>query len=364
MPWEPIVGGEVVAFSGSLVGVIGVAKAKHDKYWVVTFPVDGGLLNIPTTLLTALKLKYELADPGYSQTQSKGPPKLAQVHTPSPSSPALNMFSSDDPPSPTVQGSNSDVEGGPVVLCGQYLTQCVNLFLSVDVLIAIAQQETSEGSPEPGQFIHSNDVFHLKMSTGRLASKTGVEILLSMDAKSDHGFNHNELGQMLIPIEHAKEFANDPAGIRVKINEGVDDYQVTGRDMPTFLYEDPEKYDPEDMLSGFMRGYFLAHCLRAIFKGPKASMNRPTTHERPTHGSVAHLCRLEEVTVPMMVYVAIQNKAQFALSLQQTWSRMDGTFSYKDFVEVLLSVFEHDKEWTKSTIRWWNSRSVVLKHEG
>ncbi|KAF8270156.1 hypothetical protein EI94DRAFT_1798386 [Lactarius quietus] len=88
------------------------------------------------------------------------------------------------------------------------------------------------------------------MSTGRLASKTGVEILLSMDVKSDCCFNHNELGWMLIPIEHAEEFTNDPAG--AKINEGVDDYQVTGRDMPTFLYEDPEKYDPEDMLSGFM----------------------------------------------------------------------------------------------------------------
>jgi hypothetical protein len=50
------------------------------------------------------------------------------------------------------------------------------------------------------------------MSTGRLASKTGGEILLSMDAKLDCGFNHNELGQMLIPIEHAKEFANDPVG--------------------------------------------------------------------------------------------------------------------------------------------------------
>jgi hypothetical protein len=40
--------------------------------------------------------------------------------------------------------------------------------------------------------------------------------------------------------------------VRAKINEGVDDYQVTGTDMPVFLYKDPEKYNPEDMLSGFM----------------------------------------------------------------------------------------------------------------
>jgi hypothetical protein len=35
-------------------------------------------------------------------------------------------------------------------------------------------------------------------------------------------------------------------------------------------------------------------------------MQRPSTKEKPPRGSVANLCRLEAVTVPVMVYVAIQ----------------------------------------------------------
>ena len=46
--------------------------------------------------------------------------------------------------------------------------------------------------------------------------------------------------------------------VRAKIQAGDEDYQVTADDVPSFLYEDPEAYDPDDVLSGFMRGYFLA----------------------------------------------------------------------------------------------------------
>lgn len=42
------------------------------------------------------------------------------------------------PPSP---GSALDVDAGPVVLCGQYLTRCVNPFLSVEVLLFVAQEQ-------------------------------------------------------------------------------------------------------------------------------------------------------------------------------------------------------------------------------
>ena len=46
--------------------------------------------------------------------------------------------------------------------------------------------------------------------------------------------------------------------VRAKINAGEEGYKVTAASAPAFLYEDPAKYDPEHVLSGFMRGYFLA----------------------------------------------------------------------------------------------------------
>lgn len=42
-------------------------------------------------------------------------------------------------------------------------------------------------------------------------------------------------------------------------------------------------------------------------------MQRPSTRERPARGSVAHLCKLDTVTVPMMVYVAIQVSASMTI---------------------------------------------------
>lgn len=46
--------------------------------------------------------------------------------------------------------------------------------------------------------------------------------------------------------------------VRGKINDGLEEYQVTGGDMPSFLFQDPDKVDPENVLAGFMRGFFLA----------------------------------------------------------------------------------------------------------
>jgi hypothetical protein len=61
------------------------------------------------------------------------------------------------------------------------------------------------------QTSRSNDIYHLKTNTRRLASNTSVEILLSIDLKSNQGFNHDQLGQLLVPVQHYNEFGRDPA---------------------------------------------------------------------------------------------------------------------------------------------------------
>ena len=44
---------------------------------------------------------------------------------------------------------------------------------------------------------------------------------------------------------------------RAKVNSGDHRYRVTAVQPPAFLYENPDDYDPENVLRGFMRGYFL-----------------------------------------------------------------------------------------------------------
>jgi len=58
------------------------------------------------------------------------------------------------------------------------------------------------------------------------------------------------------------------SSIREKVKNGVEEeYHVTVEDVPSFLYEDPLEYDPENVLSGFMRGYFLIRlCVRQAFQ--------------------------------------------------------------------------------------------------
>ena len=41
------------------------------------------------------------------------------------------------------------------------------------------------------------------------------------------------------------------------MNAGDVRYRVTAIQPPAFLYENPDNYDPENVLQGFMRGYFL-----------------------------------------------------------------------------------------------------------
>ena len=41
------------------------------------------------------------------------------------------------------------------------------------------------------------------------------------------------------------------------VNARAEEYQITADSMPSFLYDDPLQFDPNDVLAGFMRGRFL-----------------------------------------------------------------------------------------------------------
>jgi hypothetical protein len=157
--------------------------------------------------------------------------------------------------------------------------------------------------------------------TPKLASKTNVPLPLVSQTKSDRGFNNDETGRMLIPIRNLKAYNKDPIGVRAKVNAGSEEFRVTGTNPPAFLYEDPDNYDSKNSLSGLMRGYFLGRvgcfgshdtsanlcgqCLRAIFSGPRTSLQLPTNGDRPTSRSVSERCGLKSVTTATMVYVAV-----------------------------------------------------------
>ncbi|KAH9069694.1 hypothetical protein EDB83DRAFT_2518048 [Lactarius deliciosus] len=286
----------------------------------------------------------------------------------------------------------------PIVQAGQYLTRCHHISVSIRNLVAIAEERATWGSvcrsidldeqtkdrysdwcaavtafcPRLEMFLRqgdsefvlvalkegmrsarSADAHRLKELTGRFAAKsTSNQVSLSSDTKSDRGFNNNALGRLLIPVQYVEAYDRDPAGERVR--ERDERYKVIASYSPAFLYEDPDNYDSDDVLAGLMRGYFLVRCCHAIFLGPRSGLHGPSTMQSPTRPGVAGIYGLLTVSVPMIVYSAVQ--ARFALSSQQTWSAKDGLFDYEEFFETLLWVFEVSEDWTNRTLRWWNQQ--------
>ncbi|KAI9431146.1 hypothetical protein H4582DRAFT_2085408 [Lactarius indigo] len=286
----------------------------------------------------------------------------------------------------------SDDEMSPFVECGRFLMRCVYPFIVVNTLIVVAQEQTSPGCADKYEYLtdeikdhyegyaaaalnfsedlhkrlswgdtdvpdintalaqgmragRSTDIHRLKSNTGRFASKTDTPLALAGDTKSDRGFTNDALGRMLVPIQHLKAYTDNP--VETKIRNGLEGYEVTGGDPPAFLYEDPENYDPTNLLSGFMRGYFLPR-----IRWPRTAMRVPSPNDRPARDSVAKLCKVQKVTVPIIVYVAML--ARFTLSSEPSWTSQDGKFDYQDFADMLFQVFKHDDNWTEQTIRWWN----------
>ena len=47
-------------------------------------------------------------------------------------------------------------------------------------------------------------------------------------------------------------------------------------------------------------------------------------------------------------------QACFSLSSQQLWNVKDGQFNYSVFYEMVIQIFELDKEWKEDTLAWWN----------
>ena len=87
-----------------------------------------------------------------------------------------------------------------------------------------------------------------------------------------------------------------------------------------FLYEDPAKYDSDNVLQGFMQGYFLicvsVHHISLIILTPlsvfPSHIHQSAAGIDPLTGPMAIQVRLvkryklRKVTVPIIIYTAIQ----------------------------------------------------------
>ncbi|KAF8267703.1 hypothetical protein EI94DRAFT_1801346 [Lactarius quietus] len=173
----------------------------------------------------------------------------------------------------------------------------------------------------------ASDTHKLKGITGLLLSTPGVTITIPKNSRADRGFNNDDMGQMLIPVEYFQEYNDDPVHIRLLIITGDSEYNVTAVNTPAYLYEDPSKYNPRKIFRGLLRGPFLIRCFLKKYG-------------------------INQITEPHIIYTAI--KARFALGSQEIWSGQDAMFEYEVFTNTLFELFSLDKTWTRETLAWWN----------
>ncbi|KAH9018102.1 hypothetical protein EDB85DRAFT_2154730 [Lactarius pseudohatsudake] len=258
------------------------------------------------------------------------------------------------------------------VKTGRYIKRCVHPFASISNILVVAQENLNPGSNPEGirlseegirrytEYCEKVMAFCPGLQTlleqhGKVPRKVSEDLQLGMrtarsnDAHTLKGlagrlasFNHDDLGRMLIPIDYLEAYNLDPADVVEKIDDVNNEYNVTADLLPAFLYEDPDYYNPDNLLEGLMRGYFLVRCFRAIFLGAGSAMEEPSTTTKSVHAGLTKKYGMTTVT------------ARFSISSQQTWSCKEGPFDYDTFAEMLFGLFEVDQDWMRETISWWN----------
>jgi hypothetical protein len=114
----------------------------------------------------------------------------------------------------------------------------------------------------------ATDAHKIKAITGALLTTPEHLIGLSHDTRADWGFNNDNTGRMLIPVQYFEEYNTDPVrcvhntfllhlliamhSMRVLLNAGDPAYIMTAKNTPAFLYEDATKYNPDDVFAGLM----------------------------------------------------------------------------------------------------------------
>ncbi|KIN98799.1 hypothetical protein M404DRAFT_31121 [Pisolithus tinctorius Marx 270] len=175
--------------------------------------------------------------------------------------------------------------------------------------------------------------------------------LLKGEDKSDRGFNHPQLAELLCPRKKLDLFKKDPAGTMTALQTGAID--VTTWNWPTFFYEDG-LYDPQNRHHGLFHGHIAWRFYVHLFIGPSAAAKGVVT-SNASKKAKNRAWGLTEVTPHIIAYVHVI--AYFTLSAEQKWTNTTGNIDLAEMAWYIVDMFEDRDDWTRETLAWWNSRA-------
>ncbi|KAF8513796.1 hypothetical protein JB92DRAFT_2921992 [Gautieria morchelliformis] len=183
---------------------------------------------------------------------------------------------------------------------------------------------------------------------------------LGADEKKSRGFNHPQIGRLLVSAQKVKQWDEDEE-FRRRVKEGIETFRP--QDYPVFLYENDE-VDPDNLLSGFLRSEILVRAYRAVMLGPSAIDGRGIgtrirngrgTGTRSRNGN-AYLNYMTDISIPSLSYIA--TVVHFGLSSQKAFYAGGGDlgrFDYQTFYHSVADLLgpERMAQPRKALLRWW-----------
>ncbi|KAJ7624002.1 hypothetical protein B0H17DRAFT_1151423 [Mycena rosella] len=150
--------------------------------------------------------------------------------------------------------------------------------------------------------------------------------------KVDRGFAHPVTARLLLPVKHAP---TEETFTLIRTGQLV----VLGTELPYFMFRDGYVFNPDDLEDGLLEGHTLFAVAKHIHQGPSAAL-KPAGYTRGKAGNAA-LNGVTFLTGRDVAYLACQ--LRFALSSQQSWSGMDGSFNYQVFFWSIVDLLRGEE---------------------
>ncbi|PSS30961.1 hypothetical protein PHLCEN_2v2486 [Hermanssonia centrifuga] len=214
---------------------------------------------------------------------------------------------------------------------------------SLDLLIT-----TLDGFSGKGR---SDDLGQLKREVlGFIPKRNGVDSLALNDQnKSSRGWAHVTTARLLCPCNRLEEFDSNPQKFCRDVENGL--IMIMADDLPCFLYPE-DKYNPEDVEEGLLRGEYLRSVFRFIYTGPRTATKEAPGPSAGRPGK-AKLYNMTRVTPESIAYAAVLGR--FSICGQDEWALEDGSYKLEDLFKTIVELFDDPKDpWCIETLEWWN----------
>ncbi|KAJ7593756.1 hypothetical protein C8J56DRAFT_884535 [Mycena floridula] len=198
------------------------------------------------------------------------------------------------------------------------------------------QQDTNKLKNAIPGFIRSN----LAANIPEFPNPSAPSLPFVPKPKAHRGYNNSIYARLLCPYRLLADFDKDPEYPEKMASGAV---KVLAEDFLNFMYSHDGKLG---------QGPILFQAFEQVFMGSVSSF----AESKKTRQNISEKHGLKSVAPALIAYTAVQ--VRFGLSNGSAWDINDGTFSHKQFHQLLVDTLElrSGEAWVKEMLDVWNKR--------